>query len=78
MNVCSKSPCGMTTGGCVDRYCPTPQFFQYLPQQPPARYLPVNVPFSNFGVTTVTMDRDCNVTIRVDQVPQSPQESTSE
>lgn len=40
-------------------------------QIPSPRYLPVNVPFSNFGTTVVTMDRYGNITIKVDQ-PDAP------
>jgi len=29
--------------------------------------MPVNVPFSTLGITVVTMDRDGNITIKVDQ-----------
>lgn len=37
------------------------------------RTMPVNVPFSTFGVTIVTMDRDGNITIKVDQTgPSEP------
>lgn len=42
-----------------------PVTFQPIPAP---RVMPVNVPFSTFGVTVVTMDRDGNITIKVDQV----------
>lgn len=34
---------------------------------PSLRVLPVNMPFSNFGVTIAVLDRDGNLTIKVDQ-----------
>lgn len=34
---------------------------------PSPRVLPVNLPFSTFGVTIAVMDRDGNLTIKVDQ-----------
>jgi hypothetical protein len=49
----------------------------YGPQWPAApfiattiqpRVMPVNVPFSTFGVTVVVMDRDGNITVKVDQI----------
>lgn len=70
MNVCSRYPCGWYGTGCVMQNCPsnhTQPAYPILPSTPSPRYLPVNVPFSNFGITTVTMDRDGNVTIKTDQ-----------
>jgi hypothetical protein len=34
---------------------------------PSPRTLPVNIPFSNIGITIVTLDGHGNVTIKVDQ-----------
>lgn len=76
---CVKFPCGMneTSGHCYDVYCPMKATFPgTIAPSPSPRFLPVNVPFSNFGITKVTMDRDGNVTIKVDQ--PFPQESASE
>ena len=42
-------------------------FWQPAPSYQPPRTMPVNVPFSIFGVTIVTMDRDGNITIKLDQ-----------
>lgn len=72
MQACSTYPCLRTSSGCP--VCdPTPAmrapFGGSLPYVQPPRTMPVNVPFSTFGVTVVTMDRDGNVTIKVDQVP---------
>jgi hypothetical protein len=55
--------------------CPhiSPQPFapMVLSSIPSPRTMHVEVPFSTMGVTVVTMDRDGNVTIKVDQVPES-------
>lgn len=73
MSACAKFPCGATmSGGCQDIYCPMkPSFPLSIAPNPSPRFLPVNIPFSIFGVTVVTMDRDGNVTIKVDQVSAS-------
>lgn len=78
MNICAKFPCGMShmTGLCHDSYCPrTPAQFSISPTPSP-RYLPVNIPFSLFGITVVTLDGHGNVEIKVEQPhPPSPQEN---
>lgn len=69
MNVCGKFPCGMnmTTGTCNDLYCPMKAAFPLIPPNPSPRYLPVNIPFSNIGITVVTLDGYGNVQIKVDE-----------
>jgi hypothetical protein len=72
MHVCSKFPCGMTSAGCHDPYCPSkPALLPMAPllSLPSPRTLPVNIPFSNLGVTVVVLDHTGNLTIKVDQVP---------
>lgn len=71
MSVCSRFPCGWYGTGCSAENCPQSQSSfrpMVLPSIPSPRTLHVEVPFSNMGVTIVTMDRDGNVTIKVDQV----------
>ena len=75
MNACSRYPCGWYGTGCSAQNCPqNPSLPFTMPSIPSPRTMPVNIPFSNFGVTVVTMDRDGNVTIKLDQVPSTPQE----
>jgi hypothetical protein len=58
----------MTATGCFDPYCPSkPAQFVPMAALPSPRTLPVNIPFSNFGITVVTMDQAGNLTIKVDQ-----------
>lgn len=75
MNVCSKFPCSMnmTSGHCMDAYCPMKTAPLALTPIPSPRYLPVNIPFSLFGITVVTMDNHGNVTIKMDQPFPTPQ-----
>jgi hypothetical protein len=58
----------------MDTYCPMKNAFPtHLPPIPSPRYLPVNIPFSLFGITIVTLDGYGNVIIKVDQpYPESP------
>lgn len=39
-----------------------------FPPTPSPRVLPVNLPFPSFGVTVAVLDRDGNLTIKVDQL----------
>jgi hypothetical protein len=39
----------------------------FIAPTPSPRVLPVNIPFSNVGITVVTLDGYGNVTIKVDQ-----------
>lgn len=69
MNVCSRYPCGWVGGyctapGCPNGTAPTP----FLPMTIPSpRTMPVNVPFSTFGVTIVIMNSKGEITIKVEQ-----------
>lgn len=79
MNDCAKWPCSMNknTGLCHDVYCPmrVGQIPAIAPSPSP-RFMPVNIPFSLFGITIVTLDGYGNVSIKVDQpYPPSPQET---
>jgi hypothetical protein len=71
-----------TSGHCMDAYCPMKAAFPaQLPATPSPRYLPVNIPFSLFGITIVTLDGYGNVIIKVDQpypAPESPAVGKSE
>lgn len=49
----------------------------YIALQESPRVLPVNLPFSKYGITTAAMDGDGNVTIKVDQ-PSPPSPITEE
>lgn len=86
MIACARFPCGGHTGGCSFADCINNQarggaFLStpsYMPIPSP-RTMPVNIPFSLFGITIVTMDRDGNVTIKLDQTAQCvPQESSEQ
>jgi hypothetical protein len=72
MIACARFPCGGHTGGCTFIDCINnqsgPSYLATPFNIPSPRHLPVNVPFSTFGVTVVTMDRDGNITIKLDQV----------
>lgn len=70
MNFCTKYPCGGyggSPGYCHDPQCPLKSHPLSIQPTPSPRFLPVNIPFSIMGKTVVTMDRDGNVTIKVDQ-----------
>ena len=82
MNICAKWPCSrdMMTGGCHDAYCPLRQAqMSTVTSTTSPRFMPVNIPFSLFGITVVTLDGYGNVSIKVDQpYPPSPQGIASE
>lgn len=67
---CLNYPCQRTTAGCA--ICDRAPVMQAPFSIPSPRILPVNIPFSNFGITVVTMDRDGNTTIKVEQPEASP------
>jgi hypothetical protein len=72
--ICAKFPCNMnmTSGYCADPYCPMKSAPLVVAPTPSPRFLPVNIPFSMFGITVVTLDGHGNVEIKVDQ-PFPPQ-----
>lgn len=61
IRVCSMPGC-QTSAGCQ---CQPGPFF--LSPTPSPRYLPINMPFSNIGITIATLDGYGNVEIKVDQ-----------
>lgn len=77
MIACARFPCGGHAGGCSFADCinnqprgmPFPNFPapSFIAPTPSPRYLPVNIPFSLFGITVVTLDGHGNVEIKVDQ-----------
>jgi hypothetical protein len=72
MNACSSFPCGWNGAWCSSGVCPNRMGTQppfTLQPAPSPRTLPVNIPFPTMGVTVVTMDKDGNVSIKVDQIP---------
>ncbi len=74
-HLCSKYPCAMnsTSGHCYDTYCPMKAAFPgTIAPTPSPRFLPVNIPFSLFGITIVTLDGYGNVNIKVDQPYPDP------
>lgn len=75
---CMTHQCGGTASGCTIPNCPyafKPPFqpgggITSLPPYswPAPRTMPVNIPLPTIGVTIVTVDRNGNMTIKVDQV----------
>lgn len=64
---CARIDCGWTGMSCMAQNCPqNPPIFTLQPTPSP-RTMPVNIPFSLFGITVVTLDGHGNVTIKVDQ-----------
>lgn len=76
MNTCLSWPCQRDSGGYCSICHPPRSFPSFIPPTPSSRTLSVNIPFSNIGITIVTLDGYGNVTIKVDQ--PYPQESASD
>lgn len=69
---CARIDCGWTGQTCIAVNCPQSYnpgspFHNFIPPTPSPRFLPVNIPFSLFGITVVTLDGHGNVEIKVDQ-----------
>lgn len=77
MNICSRYPCFWNGVSCFAENCPrSPSIPFTVTPAPSPRFLPVNIPFSLFGVTVVTLDGYGNVEIKVDQPhPATKEES---